>query len=508
MNESDIRKNIARDKRRERQQKLKLKRLKIPRFSTRLSIRRGLTRSKAGKASLLQTNWDVSHNASSSHASTSYFDDYCTDHDISNFEIFHKGEVQDCMDIGDMDTVCPSCGAFVWYGEKAEKDRATSSFQISLCCKKGKIKLPFMIEPPPLIRHLFNGIHPRSTHFLANVRSYNNMFSFTSLGSKIESRLNDGAGPPQFVISGQNYHRIGSLLPNDGQSPKFAQLYIYDTQNEVNNRLSHFSFTESNNQLDPILVTEILSVMDEHNKLVQSFRMVRDYIQINENVPISLRLFRDRVQDPRVYNVPDVDEIAALIVGDIGDGKDGRDIIVRGRDGYMQRNNQTKIRSDFLMGIEEAVSHGNVIASSIGARIVLPSSFTGGRRYLFNNCQDAMAICKKYGYPDLFLTVTCNPKWLEIQRHMSKSGNYPVYRPDISCRVFQLKLEEMMDDFRKGKFFGRVIANSRDKLHSSDANKSVICAELPDKDLFPKLYSTILNFMIHGPCGNAFPKSP
>jgi hypothetical protein len=122
-------------------------------------------------------------------------------------------------------------------------------------------------------------------------------------------------------------------------------------------------------------------------------------------------------------------------------------------------NNQTKIRSDFLMGIEEAVSRGDVIASSIGSRIVLPSSFTGGRRYMFNNCQDAMAICKKYGYPDLFLTVTCNPKWLEVQRHMSKSGNSSIYRPDISCRVFQLKLEEMMDDFRKGNFFGRVIAS-------------------------------------------------
>jgi hypothetical protein len=123
------------------------------------------------------------------------------------------------------------------------------------------------------------------------------------------------------------------------------------------------------------------------------------------------------------------------------------------------RNNQTKIRSDFLMGIEEAVSRGDVIASSIGARIVLPSSFTGGRRYMFNNCQDAMAICKKYGYPDLFLTVTCNPKWLEIQRHLSKSNNSSIYRLDISCRVFQLKLDEMMDDFMKGNFFGRIIAS-------------------------------------------------
>jgi hypothetical protein len=100
------------------------------------------------------------------------------------------------------------------------------------------------------------------------------------------------------------------------------------------------------------------------------------------------------------------------------------------------RQNQDKIRSNFLSGIEEAVSRGDINATSIGSRIVLPSLFTGGRRYMFNNCQDAMAVSKKFGYPDLFLTFTCNPKWPEIQRHMNKSRNYSIYRPDISCRVF------------------------------------------------------------------------
>jgi hypothetical protein len=45
--------------------------------------------------------------------------------------------------------------------------------------------------------------------------------------------------------------------------------------------------------------------------------------------------------------------------------------------------------------------------------------------------------------------------------------------------------------------------DSRDKLQSSEAIDSVICAELPNKDLFPKLYSAVCNYMIHGPCGLA-----
>jgi len=68
------------------------------------------------------------------------------------------------------------------------------------------------------------------------------MFSFTSIGGKVQSSVNDGFGPPQFILHGQNYHRIGSLLFGSGSTPKFAQLYIYDTQNEVSNRVSHFEY--------------------------------------------------------------------------------------------------------------------------------------------------------------------------------------------------------------------------------------------------------------------------
>lgn len=63
------------------------------------------------------------------------------------------------------------------------------------------------------------------------------MFSFTSMGGKIDRTMNDGNAPPTFIMCGENYHRIGSLVPVSGSSTKFAQLYIYDTQNEVSNRI-------------------------------------------------------------------------------------------------------------------------------------------------------------------------------------------------------------------------------------------------------------------------------
>ena len=62
------------------------------------------------------------------------------------------------------------------------------------------------------------------------------MFVFTSLCGKIDKSMHQGQGPYCFKLGGQNYHRIGSLLSDDGNSAKFQQLYIVDTQNEVTNR--------------------------------------------------------------------------------------------------------------------------------------------------------------------------------------------------------------------------------------------------------------------------------
>jgi hypothetical protein len=122
------------------------------------------------------------------------------------------------------------------------------------------------------------------------------------------------------------------------------------------------------------------------------------------------------------------------------------------------RKNQGNIRSDLLNGLQEAVENGDIDPRSAGQRIILPDSFTGSPRYMFNNCQDAMAICKKFGYPDLFITFTCNSSWKEIKTFVYDKGLSASDRPDIIARVFKMKLDQMMADFKKKEMFGKVIA--------------------------------------------------
>ena len=65
-----------------------------------------------------------------------------------------------------------------------------------------------------------------------------------------------------------------------------------------------------------------------------------------------------------------------------------------------------------------------------------------------------MAICRTFGNPTLFITMTANPNWQEIQDHLaSYEGISSNDRPDIECRIFKTKLDELLKDLEKGTFF-------------------------------------------------------
>ena len=66
--------------------------------------------------------------------------------------------------------------------------------------------------------------------------------SFTSLGVNLDERYaNNNIGQFTFRIHGSIYHRIGSLFPNKNEIPKFAQLYVFDTDYELDNRMKNFT---------------------------------------------------------------------------------------------------------------------------------------------------------------------------------------------------------------------------------------------------------------------------
>ncbi|GAU33275.1 hypothetical protein TSUD_279490 [Trifolium subterraneum] len=117
------------------------------------------------------------------------------------------------LNIGQPNCICQDCGAIMWYEERVKHGPKTNP-RFSLCCSQGDIEiLPYKRLPEPL-HNLYHGRDKRSKYFIDNIRSFNSMFAFTSMGGNIDTSRNDGNAPPTFVLNGENYHHIASLLPH------------------------------------------------------------------------------------------------------------------------------------------------------------------------------------------------------------------------------------------------------------------------------------------------------
>ncbi|GJY29161.1 reverse transcriptase domain-containing protein, partial [Tanacetum coccineum] len=148
------------------------------------------------------------------------------------------GISKDYLDHGDPTFPCESCGALLWHAETLRRATGALNQSYSICCSRGKVKLGTELkEPPKLLKDLITNEYNKSAAFIDNIRHYNSMFAFTSMGGKVDDTVNYRRGPFCYHIHGENYHRVGSLLLGTDKTPKFAQLYIFDTENEITNRI-------------------------------------------------------------------------------------------------------------------------------------------------------------------------------------------------------------------------------------------------------------------------------
>ncbi|XP_035829924.1 uncharacterized protein LOC118479488 [Helianthus annuus] len=434
----------------------------------------------------------------------------------------------------------------MWYEERNKNTKSSDGTTFSSCCQDGKVLLPRLLEAPEPLRSLLDYNDTGTVRFREHIRVYNSMFCFTSFGGKIDHAINSGRSLYTFRISGQNYHRIGSMLPVEGEQPRYAQLYFYDTQNEVNNRIAAlFGDSRSHSTCDETIVASLIRMLDNHSSLANAFRMARDWCIQNESNNCHLRLLGQVTNNPQ-YNRPNVSEVAVLITNDFGENTELRDVIVSTQNGTLQRiselhqlymplqypllfpygetgfheriryhdntgrrstkrqcvtmreyycyrihyrnnegttllrggrlfqqylvdsyaaieehrlrwmrNNQNELRVELYHNVCDAVTRGDTNAKAIGQRIVLPATFTGSPRYMVQNYQDAMALCRAFGNPDLFVTFTANPKWPEIEDMVSLiPGQKSHERADVVSRVFKLKLSFLIEDIMKKQIFG------------------------------------------------------
>ncbi|KAL3615769.1 hypothetical protein CASFOL_040063 [Castilleja foliolosa] len=471
------------------------------------------------------------------------------------------------LDNGDCKCICEHCAALFWFAERAVCGSTLLSPKYTHCCKRGAVRLPLSPGPPDVIRQLFE-----NDSFMDNIRAYNNMFSMTSLGVQIDDAVNDGRGPYVFKVSGQICHWIGSLCPPDSQRPRFFQMYIYDTINEVSNRMRFFNSSD-HHSLSEVVVQNLSEMLSSCNN-IRLYNNVGDrryappapgtlggivraddlsasgydiVVHRKDGTPhrqvwsptLSLHSIsntRDRRLTLNMYYSYQIQvrhRVYSLLL------RGGRllqqylvDIytcIEQNRLDYINAN-QNIFRSDFVAGVYDALARGDRNVNDIGKHIFLPSSFTGGPRYMYKHYQDALAICRVHGNPQYFITFTCNVKWPEISRHMTRIGTgHAQNRPDIIARVFHIKVQEFFKFLRSDKPFGEVAADLYTiefqkrglphchtllwvappyKIRDASAVDKYVTAEIPDPSVYPTLHKVVTDYMIHGPCGLARPSSP
>ncbi|GJY99326.1 ATP-dependent DNA helicase PIF1-like protein [Tanacetum coccineum] len=495
--------------------------------------------------------------------------------------------------IGSPSYKCAHCNATMWYEERVNKGSRSVNPSFSLCCKEGKIRLPkFNLTPQPL-HNLLNYNDLAIARFRDQIRIYNSMFSFTSFGARIDHSINNGRGVYTFKVNGQSYHRIGSLLPEEGTQPRYAQLWFFDMETEVSNRMRAFIDKDNRDGVDAATVHTLTQMLDQYSSVAKAFRMARNWCHSHASVNVELRLLSERT-NARQYNKPTVAEVAALITNDFGNGILSRDIIVNklhygpkriselhpaymalqypllfpyGEDGFHEkipyytnsrrrktnrgfvtmkeyysyiihqrndqaieeqrlkwtRNNQDTLRVDLYHNVCDAVTRGDTNAAGLGQRIVLPETFVGGPRYMMQNYQDAMALCRTYGNPDLFITFTSNPKWPEISEMLAYIPGQKAHdRPEIGTRVFKMKLTDLLHDLTKNQIFGATEAivyviefqkrglphahillwlEENSKCKTPAQIDDIISAELPSPTEDPEGYKVVTDYMLHGPCG-------
>nr|GEX31316.1 helicase [Tanacetum cinerariifolium] len=178
--------------------------------------------------------------------------------------------------------------------------------------------------------------HSRYAANKDKIRVYNGMFCFTSFRARIDHSINVGMGLYTFRINGQNYHRIGSLLPKEGTQHRYAQLWFFDTHNEIRNRLGAFMDNDTGEGVNETLVGKLIKMLDQNSAIAKAFRMARNCCHSHTYVNMELRLLFERTNSMQ-YNLLTITEVAALITKDFGNGKPTRDIIVNKKDSGPKR---------------------------------------------------------------------------------------------------------------------------------------------------------------------------
>ncbi|XP_046435624.1 uncharacterized protein LOC124187277 [Neodiprion fabricii] len=411
------------------------------------------------------------------------------------------------LHMGEMNVKCKHCNAERF---KYETGRVANN-----CCHGGKILLTPLTEYPDVLQRLREGNDEVSRHFRQHIRSYNDAFAFASFNRTVADMGN--SGPYVMKIIGdlalrENDARRANLLEIIGRliidinpyASNFKTTYERFVKGESLVRLNFIALKEDDRRRYNAPTCGELAAL-----------IVSDDGAVSENIEVQVFPKQDRAVgyvpryshhvDPMTFPLlfPSGDLGLSYNMKHVGTNKKispvqyyGHRLALRRGEAQNQllrsgrltqhyvihayltiesqrllflRNNQKQLRVECYKGMTDHISNSEANTSDrtrLGNQMILPSSFSGSMRHMQQQYQDAMAITRKVGRPDLFITMTCNPKWPEICTVLKDfpTGTTVNDIPTIACRIFNMRLQQALKEIESGSVFGKIegyVGNAR-----------------------------------------------
>ncbi|KAJ7213752.1 hypothetical protein C8J57DRAFT_1096672 [Mycena rebaudengoi] len=245
-----------------------------------------------------------------------------------------------------MDLICSKCGARHWKAERLSKSTVNNPL-FGTCCLDGKVQLPAVRAPPRELLELYNGTSHYSKEFLKNIPAYNAAFALASLGVTVDKSVQGGNSPYVFKIQGALHHKVGSLLPAEGQEPIYAQLYFYSPEEANAARMRRNQGLNSNSGLKQEVMNILDDVLRRNHAYIPLYKTAYERIKEQQrnhpDAPSEIYAWITCAPgtDAHRYNAPTANDVAAILLGDGSVVPDHRDIILHERGGPLHRIHET-----------------------------------------------------------------------------------------------------------------------------------------------------------------------
>ncbi|CAG8842853.1 31840_t:CDS:2, partial [Gigaspora margarita] len=148
-------------------------------------------------------------------------------------------------------------------------------------------------------------------NFKYKIWAYNSAFTFTSTGAKLDNNLaNAQSSVYTYCVQGSFYYRIGSLLPENAINSQYLQMYVWNTQHELDHQMNVIP----NSKLNTALIQSLKTMLDKVNPYVINLRYISKLL--TENIAnLAMLIYTDiSGLDLRMFNVLIVSQVAAIWV--------------------------------------------------------------------------------------------------------------------------------------------------------------------------------------------------